>query len=94
MKDRNYPIILGHQYRKGVMAVRNYRGLGGYAVLLCRLKKDYQTGEVFGLEDVKSVETELVFTEREALEITVRTMNKILDEWKEQEEQEGQDAAV
>ena len=78
MKSRDYPIILGHEFRKGILAMRDGKG---FRFLICRLKKEFQTGEEFGFEDVKSVETDIRFCDRETLETTVKVMNKVLDMW-------------
>ena len=75
-KDRNYPIILGHQYRKGILALRCKDG--GFHFLICRLEKEYKTGEEFDLGDVKSIEKEIWFSDRETLETTVKVIQKVL----------------
>lgn len=80
MNDRNYPIVLGHQFRKGILALRH--GEKGFRFLICRLKKEYQTGEEFDLGDIESIEKELWFSDRETLETTVKIMNKVLKDWK------------
>ena len=79
MKNRNYPIIIGHKYKKGIMALRDGNG---FRFLVCRLSKECKTGDVFDLSDVESVEVELWFTDRKALETTVGMMNRILTECK------------
>ena len=81
MKTRDYPIILGHQYRKGIIAIRH--GESGIKLIICRLKKEYQTGERFDLEDVESVEQEIWFSDRETLQTTVDVMNQVLKDWKD-----------
>jgi len=80
MKDRNYPIILGHRFRKGILAIRDGTG---FNFLICRLKKEYQTGERFDLSDVESIEKEICFCDRETLETTVKVMSQVLKLWGE-----------
>lgn len=79
--SKNYPIVLGHKFRKGLIAFREPEG--GCRFLLCRLKKEYRTGDEFELEDIESVEKEIWFTDRKALELTAGVMNKVLKDWKE-----------
>ena len=76
MRNHNYPIIFGHKYRKGILALRD--GEHGFRFLFCRLNKEFQTGEEFDLSDIESVEQEIWFTDRQALETTVNVMNKVL----------------
>lgn len=80
MKSRNYPIVLGHPFRKGIIALRN--GEHGFRFLICRLKKEYKTGEEFDLADVESVEQEIWFHDRQTLETTVNVMNQALKAFK------------
>ena len=80
MSTTNYPIVLGHRFKKGILAFRN--GKGGFRFLICRLKKEYQTGDEFKFQDVESVEKEIWFTDRESLEMTVGLMNKVLKDWR------------
>lgn len=79
MGSKNYPIILGRQYRKGILAVKDG---SGFKFVFCRLKKEYEAGEKFEPEDIESVEKELWFCDRESLEITVKIMNEVLEMWK------------
>lgn len=72
MKNHNYPIVLGHQYRKGILAVKD--GEHGVKFMICRLKKEYKTGEEFNLYDVENVEQEIWFADRETLKATVDVM--------------------
>lgn len=76
MKNYNYPIIIGHQYKKGILALSN--GENGFRFLICRLKKEYQTGTEFDLNDIENVEQEIWFSDRLALETTIYAMKKIL----------------
>ena len=78
--DVNYPIVLGHRFKKGMLAFRN--GKGGFSFLICRLKKEYQKGDEFEFKDIESVEKEIWFTDRDSLEMTVGLMNKVLKDWR------------
>lgn len=80
MRNHNYPIILGHKYKKGILALRN--GEHGFRFMICRLKKEYQTGKQFDLGDIENVEQEIWFADRQALETTVNVMNKVLKDWR------------
>jgi hypothetical protein len=72
MKNHNYPIVLGHQYRKGILAVKY--GEHGVKFMICRLKKEYNTGEEFNHDDVKNVEQEIWFADRETLKTMIDVM--------------------
>ena len=78
--DVNYPIVLGHRFKKGILAFRH--GEEGFSFLICRLKKEYQTGDEFEFQDIESVEKEIWFTDRESLEMTVGLMKKVLKAWR------------
>ncbi len=80
MRNHNYPIILGHKYRKGILALRN--GEHGFRFMFCRLNKECQTGEEFELDDIENIEMEIWFVDRKSLEITVSVMNKVLKDWR------------
>lgn len=80
MKSKNYPIVLGHGFKKGILAFRH--GEGGFCFLICRLKKEYQTGDEFEFNDIESIEKEIWFSDRESLETTVGLMNKVLKDWR------------
>lgn len=72
MKNYNYPIVLGHQYRQGILAIKD--GEHGAKFMICRLKREYKTGEEFNLDDVENVEREIWFADRETLKATVDVM--------------------
>lgn len=84
--SHNYPIVLGHKFKKGILALRH--GEGGFRFLICRLKKEYQTGDQFQFKDIESVEKEIWFADRESLEMTVGLMNKVLKDWRVSNEDE------
>lgn len=79
MKDRKYPIILGHKFKKGILALRD-KG-DGFKFLICRLKKEYPTGAKFDLEDVESIEHEIWVVDRGTLETIVKVMKEALEIW-------------
>lgn len=76
MKNHNYPIILGHEYKKGILVLRN--GEHGFRFLICRLKNELPSGSEFGLDDVKNVEQEIWFSDRSTLETAIDLMKKVL----------------
>lgn len=79
MKNHNYPIVLGHQYKKGVMALKH--GEHGFRFLICRLRKEYQTGTEFELDDIENIEQEIWFSDRQTLETVIGVMEKVLQRW-------------
>ena len=78
MKNRDYPIILGHRFRKGILVYRP-RNEDGYRLLICRLKQDYPAGEAFALDDVSSVESEIWIDNRETMQTIVNVLNQVLE---------------
>lgn len=80
MKGRNYPIILGHKYRKGIIGLKS----GTQArILFCRLNRDIPTGQAIGLDDVKNIETEIWFTTKSSLDITIEMLCRLRDKWED-----------
>ena len=78
MKNRDYPIILGHKFRKGILVYRP-RNDDGYRLLICRLKQDYTTREGFALDDVSSVESEIWIDNRKTMQTIVNVLNQVLE---------------
>ena len=76
---KDYPIVLGHQFRKGILALRD-KG-DGFKFLICRLKKEYPTGDRFDLKDVKSIEHEIWVADRDTLETIIKVMKEALEIW-------------
>lgn len=61
--SKNYPIVLGHKFRKGILDFRDPEG--EFRFMLCRLKKEHRTGDEFELEDIESVEKrDLVYRQK------------------------------
>lgn len=84
MKRRDYPVIIGHKYRKGIFAFRNLMfGGGGFDLAIVRLKRQYESGEPFDLADMDGAEVILHFCDREALQLTADVINRVLKNWKD-----------
>lgn len=84
MSKTPYPIILGGgNLRKGLMAVRG-KGRKGFDLYIVWLKREFPAGERFGLEDIESVQQVIHFTDRKTLERTVWMLTNILNDWKEE----------
>ena len=83
--NSNYPIIIGHKFKKGLFA---FRKDGGFNVWIVRLKKQYESGENFNIGDIKSIEAELRFCDRESVQVTVKVLSDILKDWKYKAESE------
>ena len=77
--NSNYPIIIGHKFKKGLFA---FRKDGGFNVWIVRLKKQYESGENFNIGDIKSIEAELRFCDRESVQAMVKVLSDILKDWK------------
>lgn len=91
MSKTPYPIILGGgNLRKGLMAVRG-KGREGFDLYIVWLKREFPAGERFGLEDIESVQQVIHFTDRKTLERTVWMLTNILNDWKEEGNNENHD---
>lgn len=91
MSKTPYPIILGGgNLRKGLMAVRG-KGRKGFDLYIVWLKREFPAGERFGPEDIESVQQVIHFTDRKTLERTVWMLTNILNDWKEEGNNENHD---
>jgi hypothetical protein len=91
MKSRNHPIILGGgKLKKGIMAVPG-KGMKGFDLYIVWLKREFLPGVQFGLEDIESVQQVIHFTDRKTLERTVWMLTCVLNDWKEDGENENHD---
>ena len=79
MTNRNYPIILGHDFRKGYVVVKKPDEKRA-SLIIVRLKKDYPSGEEFDPKDIESAEVELIFCNREAIKTLVDVLQRVLDD--------------
>lgn len=84
MKRHQLPIIIGHEYRKGIFGFRN-RMLGGsgYDLAIVRLNKEYESGAPFDLADMEGAECILHFCDRASLQLTADVINRVLRNWSE-----------
>lgn len=81
MKNHNYPIILGHQYRKGVIISR-FPDKGGLSLMICRLNRECETGEEFGFADVQNIEQEIWFADEQTVETVIKALQTVLERGK------------
>lgn len=83
MKGRNYPIVLGHPFRKGIIVGK--RPLEHGSVYLCRLNREIPEGAEFEKKDIESVEAELWFTTKSSVDITIEMLRRLRDAWEDEE---------
>lgn len=77
------PVVIGKDRKKGLFGFRNrIFGGGGYDLAVVRLKKAYEHGQPFDLADMEGAEVVLHFCDRESLQLTADTINRILKNWK------------
>ena len=76
MVNHNYPIILGHDYSKGLLCIRSK--MGGYDLYIVTLKKEYKTGEQYDFSDVERVHCVLHFCDKSSVEETIKCLQWIL----------------
>lgn len=84
-RGERLPIIISKGRRKGLFGFRNrIFGGNGYDLAIVRLSQDYQSGEPFALNDMEGAEVILHFCDRDSLQLTADTINRILRNWKEE----------
>lgn len=89
MKGR-LPVIISKGRRKGLFGFRNRMfGGNGYDLAIVRLSRDYESGQPIALNDIESTEVILHFCDRDSLQLTADTLNRILKSWPIVEEDHG-----
>lgn len=78
-KRGDLPIMVGHNLRKGLLALRNKTS--GFDLFIVWLKKDYEHGAEYDLSDIEKVDAVLHFCDRESVETTIDTLKSILRMW-------------
>ena len=74
-KKSDLPIIVGSNLKKGLMCMRVR---GGYDMWVVWLKREFQTGERFELQDIDKLQAVIHFTDREAVQITIDTLTAMI----------------
>lgn len=82
-RRNNFPVMLGHHLRKGIFVSRDTK-MGGFNLLIVWLNKDYQSGETYDIADIEAIDTHLHFCDRESVKQTIKSLEWILDHWKEE----------
>ena len=87
MKNRHYPIIIGRNFKKGIFVFKSklFKG-GGLDVGIVRLKKDFETGDKFDIDDVETMEVDLHFCDKVDLQTTINALANALAGWEEDDE--------
>ena len=82
MSRARLPIIIGKGRRKGLFGFSSrIFGGDGYDLAIVRLSRDYQSGEPIDLSDMDGAEVILHFCDRDSLQLTADTINRILRNW-------------
>lgn len=74
-RKSDLPIIVGANLRKGIMCMRVR---DGYDMWIVWLKRDFQTGEHFELEDIDKFQNVIHFTDRQAVQNTIDTLSAMI----------------
>lgn len=74
-RKADLPIIVGANMKKGLMCMHVK---GGYDMWIVWLKKEFQTGEHFELEDIDKLQAVIHFTDREAVQNTIDTLTAMI----------------
>lgn len=74
MKFRK-PILIGKGKRKGIVGIPTKNG---YLVNIVTTKRDMESGSPLSLDDISKAEATLIFEDDESLELTIRTLQRLL----------------
>ena len=74
-RKTDLPIIVGSNLKKGLICMRVK---SGYDMWIVWLKRDFQTGEQFELEDIDKLQTVIHFTDREAVQNTIDALTAMI----------------
>ena len=86
MIRRGYPVIIGKKLKKGILTGEKD---GRRILLIVWLKRHFETGEKFELEDVEKVDTQLCFCDKESLKATIDALTGLYDDWDKEGDEDG-----
>lgn len=90
-RSRHYPIIIGGgKFKKGLIATRK-KGEKGLDLYICWLNKELPSGERFEPEDIEGIEATIHFVGINMLKTTVKFLNMVLNDWKEEGNDDNHD---
>ena len=76
-KYRELPVMVGSNLNKGILAFRHDGG--GYNVCIVWLKRPYESGEEYALEDIDKIDGVLHFCDRESVDNTIKVLEWVRD---------------
>ena len=76
-RKADLPILIGKDLKKGILAMRG-KFLKGYDLWIVWLKKHYESGEKYAIEDIDKVNAVLHFCDRESIEQTIKVLKWML----------------
>ena len=79
-RGRDLPVMIGSGFRKGYIVARN-KSLTGFDMWIVWLKKDFQTGESFELNDVEKVDSVLHFCDKKSVRQIIGGLETMLEMW-------------
>ncbi len=83
--SKRYPIVIKSGFQKGLIAFKSSLFGAGIDLAVVRLKRNVPGGAEFEREDIKDIEVDLHFADRESLERTVSLLRAALDAWDKEE---------
>ena len=86
MRRGDLPIVLGHRFKKGLLAICSKSGRRELWIARLKEDKEYESGEQYKTEDIKSLESIMWFEDKESVEQMIRMLQWLLSTWKENEE--------
>ena len=89
--SKHYQIITGGgKFKKGLIATRQ-KGEKELDLYIFWLNKELPSGERFELEDIEGIEATIHFVGIDMLKTTVKFLNMVLNDWKEEGNDEDHD---
>ena len=82
MRKETLPVQIGKGLNKGLMVYKDIKN-GGYSVMVVWLKRPYEGGEEFEIEDICKMQTVLHFCDKGSAEKMLEILNGIVKEWKD-----------
>ena len=82
-RHKDLPVMLGKNLKKGLLAYRN-KQMGGFDLVVLWLKKQYETGAQYKMEDIDKVDAVLHFCDKESVVGAMAVLDWMLEHWEEE----------
>ena len=89
MKNRNIPVMIGKNLKKGLIAGKPKKSIlwHGRDLFIVWLKKRFESGEEFAISDIDKIDTHIHFCDKDSLERMIDVLTKMRDEWEGEQDE-------